>query len=59
MLQVDHAGKTALDWATAADHQDIVTLLTIASSKVPCPAPSLGTLHVQLVIHSALDLSGF
>ena len=59
MLQVNDKGKTALDLATERDHQDIVTLLTIASSKVPCPAPSLGTLHVQLVIHSALDLSGF
>ena len=59
MLQVDGEGETALDQATARGHQDIVTLLTIASSKVPCPAPSLGTLHVQLVILSALDLSGF
>ena len=59
MLQVDDEGKTALDLATAGDHQDIVPLLTIASSKVPCPATSLGTLHVQLVIHSALDLSRF
>ena len=59
MLQVDREGKTALDEATAKGHQDTVTLLTIASSKVPCPATSLGTLHVQLVIHSALDLSGF
>ena len=62
MLQVNEVndgGVTALDRATERGHQDIVTLLTIASSKVPCPAPSIGTLHVQLVIHSALDLSGF
>ena len=59
MLQVNDTGKTALDIATERGYQDTVTLLTIASSKVPCPAPSLGILHVQLVIHSALDLSGF
>ena len=59
MLQVSDEGETALDQATAGNHQDTVTLLTIASSKVPCPATSLGTLHVQLVILSALDLSGF